>query len=147
MLAQTLDGCIVFSRRIVSPLLVYWPLFVHHSQLSRRGHIRPNQLISGLVNTAATNTSKEIKPVTWLTLSSYFGLFLIQHYMVILWWFVCLSCNIQSSNAAFHFISWNLVNEIYSIYRSIPGMTGPPNSFTARGPVTLTAILFTQPAV
>ena len=29
----------------------------------------------------------------------------------------------------------------------IPGMTGPPNSFTARGPVTLTAILFTQPAV
>ena len=26
-------------------------------------------------------------------------------------------------------------------------MTGPPNSFTARGPVTLTAILFTQPAV
>ena len=30
---------------------------------------------------------------------------------------------------------------------SIPGMTGPPNSFTARGPVTLTAILFPQPAV
>ena len=29
----------------------------------------------------------------------------------------------------------------------IPGMTGPPNSFTARGPVTLTAILFTQKAV
>ena len=29
----------------------------------------------------------------------------------------------------------------------LPGMTGPPNSFTARGPVTLTAILFTQPAV
>ena len=29
----------------------------------------------------------------------------------------------------------------------VPGMTGPPNSFTARGPVTLTAILFTQPAV
>ena len=26
----------------------------------------------------------------------------------------------------------------------LPGMTGPPNSFTARGPVTLTAILFTQ---
>ena len=30
---------------------------------------------------------------------------------------------------------------------TLPGMTGPPNSFTARGPVTLTAILFTQPAV
>ena len=29
----------------------------------------------------------------------------------------------------------------------VPGMTGPPNSFTARGPVTLTAILFPQPAV
>ena len=29
----------------------------------------------------------------------------------------------------------------------LPGMTGPPNSFTARGPVTLTAILFTHPAV
>ena len=29
----------------------------------------------------------------------------------------------------------------------LPGMTGPPNSFTARGPVTLTAILFPQPAV
>ena len=29
----------------------------------------------------------------------------------------------------------------------LPGMTGPPNSFTAQGPVTLTAILFTQPAV
>ena len=29
----------------------------------------------------------------------------------------------------------------------VPGMTGPPNSFTARGPVTLTAILFTQTAV
>ena len=29
----------------------------------------------------------------------------------------------------------------------LPGMTGPPNSFTARGPVTLTVILFTQPAV
>ena len=31
--------------------------------------------------------------------------------------------------------------------KKLPGMTGPPNSFTARGPVTLTAILFTQPAV
>ena len=31
--------------------------------------------------------------------------------------------------------------------KSVLGMTGPPNSFTARGPVTLTAILFTQPAV
>ena len=30
---------------------------------------------------------------------------------------------------------------------TLPGMTGPPNSFTARGPVTLTAILFPQPAV
>ena len=30
---------------------------------------------------------------------------------------------------------------------SLPGISGPPNSFTARGPVTLTAILFTQPAV
>ena len=29
----------------------------------------------------------------------------------------------------------------------LPGMTGSPNSFTARGPVTLTAILFPQPAV
>ena len=29
----------------------------------------------------------------------------------------------------------------------VPGMTGPPSSFTARGPVTLTAILFPQPAV
>ena len=29
----------------------------------------------------------------------------------------------------------------------VPGMTGPPNSFTARGPVTLTAILFPQPVV
>ena len=29
----------------------------------------------------------------------------------------------------------------------VPGMTAPPNSFTARGPVTLTAILFPQPAV
>ena len=28
----------------------------------------------------------------------------------------------------------------------LPGITGPPNSFTARGPVTLTSILFTQPA-
>ena len=27
------------------------------------------------------------------------------------------------------------------------GMTGPPNSFAARGPVALTAILFPQPAV
>ena len=31
--------------------------------------------------------------------------------------------------------------------KKLPGLTGPPNSFTARGPVTLTAILFTQPAV
>ena len=31
--------------------------------------------------------------------------------------------------------------------RGVPGMTGPPNSFTARGPVTLTAILFPRPAV
>ena len=30
---------------------------------------------------------------------------------------------------------------------SLPGMTGPPNSFTARGPVTLTSILSPQPAV
>ena len=30
---------------------------------------------------------------------------------------------------------------------NLPGMTGLPNSFTARGPVTLIAILFTQPAV
>ena len=29
----------------------------------------------------------------------------------------------------------------------VPGVTEPPNSFTARGPVTLTAILFPQPAV
>ena len=29
----------------------------------------------------------------------------------------------------------------------LPGMTGPRNSFTARGPVSLTAILFTQLAV
>ena len=29
----------------------------------------------------------------------------------------------------------------------LPGMTGPPNSFTARSPVTLIAILFPQPAV
>ena len=29
----------------------------------------------------------------------------------------------------------------------LPGMTGPPNSFAARGPVTLTTILFPQPAV
>ena len=34
-----------------------------------------------------------------------------------------------------------------SRYKYLPGMTGPPNSFTARGPVTLTSILFTQPAV
>ena len=33
------------------------------------------------------------------------------------------------------------------IYFMLPGMTGPPNSFTARGPVTLTTILFPQPAV
>ena len=26
----------------------------------------------------------------------------------------------------------------------VPGMTGPPNSFTVQSPVTLTAILFTQ---
>ena len=30
---------------------------------------------------------------------------------------------------------------------NVPGVTGPPNSFTARGPVTLTAILFPHPAV
>ena len=36
---------------------------------------------------------------------------------------------------------------IQTHYCSIPGMTGPPNSFTARGPVTLTTILFPQPAV
>ena len=33
------------------------------------------------------------------------------------------------------------------VHLALPGMTGPPNSFTARGPVTLTAILFPQPAV
>ena len=40
---------------------------------------------------------------------------------------------------------------LQEFYRSfngnVPGMTGPPNSFTARGPVTPTAILFTQLAV
>ena len=30
---------------------------------------------------------------------------------------------------------------------TLPGISGPPNLSTARGPVTLTAILFTQPAV
>ena len=40
---------------------------------------------------------------------------------------------------------WKIEN--FSVRLNIPGMTGPPNSFTARGPVTLTAILFTQPAV
>ena len=34
------------------------------------------------------------------------------------------------------FISWKR--------RDVPGMTGPPNSFTARSPVTLTTILFTS---
>ena len=33
------------------------------------------------------------------------------------------------------------------LYYLLPDMTGPPNSFTARGPVTLNTILFTQPAV
>ena len=32
-------------------------------------------------------------------------------------------------------------------WNQLPGMTEPSDSFTARGPVTLTAILFTQPAV
>ena len=32
-------------------------------------------------------------------------------------------------------------------WNELPGMTGPHNSFTARGPITLTAILFPQPAV
>ena len=32
-------------------------------------------------------------------------------------------------------------------YCHVPGITGPPNSYTARGPATLTDILFTQPAV
>ena len=36
---------------------------------------------------------------------------------------------------------------VFVVVLHLPGMTGPPNSFTARGPVTLTAILFTQPAV
>ena len=45
----------------------------------------------------------------------------------------CIKCNMRGLCCR----SWS----------SIPGMTGPPNSFTARVPVTLTAILFTQPAV
>ena len=37
---------------------------------------------------------------------------------------------------------------IWTIWmNTLSGMTGPPNSFTARGPVTLTTILFPQPAV
>ena len=31
--------------------------------------------------------------------------------------------------------------------RKLLGMTGPPNSFIAQGPITLTAILFPQPAM
>ena len=34
-----------------------------------------------------------------------------------------------------------------TVQKLVPSMTGPPNPLTARGPVTLTAILFTQPAV
>ena len=44
----------------------------------------------------------------------------------------------------------NMKKEIRDLHfnrGNVPGMTGPPNSFTARGPVTLTYILFTQPAV
>ena len=50
--------------------------------------------------------------------------------------------------------SWMLITVIQDRIGSprftrvhLPHMTGPPNSFTARGPVTLTAILFTQPAM
>ena len=40
-----------------------------------------------------------------------------------------------------------LIDRLSDWYRILPGMTEPPNSFTARGPVTLTAILLTQPTV
>ena len=38
-------------------------------------------------------------------------------------------------------------NFTYDQRLRLPGMTGPPNLFIARGPVTLTAILFPQPAL
>ena len=42
-----------------------------------------------------------------------------------------------------------ILNHVFKIlnYEPLPGMTGPPISFTARSSVTLTAILFQQPAV
>ena len=38
-----------------------------------------------------------------------------------------------------------LMHDWMNEWLHVSGMTGPANSFTARGPVTLTAILFPQP--